>query len=62
VLADRYMEATVLAHLGDSRHAVGQLRQARDTWQQALAILEDIQHADADQVRAKLVGADEPGR
>jgi hypothetical protein len=27
---------------------------ARDAWQQALAILEELHHADADEVRAKL--------
>jgi hypothetical protein len=34
--------------------AAGELARARDAWQQALAILEDLQHPDADQVRAKL--------
>ncbi|MGH3192718.1 MAG: hypothetical protein ACRDPY_29575 [Streptosporangiaceae bacterium] len=28
----------------------------REAWRQALAILEDMQHPDADQVRGKLVG------
>ena len=34
------------------------LPQAREAWQLALAIFEDIQHPDADQVRAKLASAD----
>jgi len=51
---DRFDEAQVLIHLGESRHAAGELAQAREAWQQALAILEDLQHPDADQVRAKL--------
>jgi transcriptional regulator with XRE-family HTH domain len=33
---------------------------AREAWQQALAIFDDIQHPDADQVRAKLVGQSTP--
>jgi hypothetical protein len=51
---DRFNEADVLTHLGDTRHADGELTQAREAWQQALAILEDLEHPDADQVRAKL--------
>jgi hypothetical protein len=31
----------------------------RAVWQQALAILEDLQHPDADQVRAKLASTDD---
>jgi DNA-binding SARP family transcriptional activator len=50
----RFNEADTLTHLGDARHAAGELAPAREAWQQALAILEDIQHPDADQVRAKL--------
>jgi tetratricopeptide (TPR) repeat protein len=58
----RWLEARVLTHLGDSRHAADELSQSREAWQQALAIFEDIQHLDADKVRAKLNGAGEPGR
>jgi tetratricopeptide (TPR) repeat protein/transcriptional regulator with XRE-family HTH domain len=54
VVGHRHYEATTLTHLGDTRHAMGELAQAREVWQQALAILEDLQHPDADQVRAKL--------
>jgi len=54
----RFLEADTLTHLGDTRHAAGQLAQAREAWQQALAILEDLQHPNADQVRAKLATAD----
>jgi DNA-binding SARP family transcriptional activator len=53
-LGDRYYEADALRHLGDAQLAVGELRQARDAWRQALAILDDLDHRDADQVRAKL--------
>jgi tetratricopeptide (TPR) repeat protein/transcriptional regulator with XRE-family HTH domain len=50
----RWDQAEALTHLGDTRRAVGELSQARYAWQQALAILEDLQHPDADKVRAKL--------
>jgi tetratricopeptide (TPR) repeat protein/transcriptional regulator with XRE-family HTH domain len=55
-IGTRYNEAEVLIHLGDARHASGELPRAREAWRQALAILEDMQHPDADQVRAKLAG------
>ncbi|HUC26354.1 MAG TPA: tetratricopeptide repeat protein [Streptosporangiaceae bacterium] len=51
---DRFDEADILTHLGDSRHAADELDKANEAWQQALAILDDLQHPDADQVRAKL--------
>jgi DNA-binding SARP family transcriptional activator/tetratricopeptide (TPR) repeat protein len=51
---NRLFEAHTLTHLADTRHAAGEPAQAQAAWQQALAILEDIQHPDADQVRAKL--------
>ena len=38
------------------------LPQAREAWQLALAIFEDIQHPEADQVRAKLDRANETSR
>jgi transcriptional regulator with XRE-family HTH domain/tetratricopeptide (TPR) repeat protein len=57
-LGDRRLEADTLTHLGDTRQAVGDLPQARETWRQALAILDDIQHPDADEVRAKLDAAE----
>ena len=57
-VGDRWFEAEALTHLGDTRHAVGQLAQAREAWQQALAIHDDIQHPDADKVRAKLASTD----
>jgi DNA-binding SARP family transcriptional activator/tetratricopeptide (TPR) repeat protein len=51
---DRAKEADVLTHLADTCHAAGDQPQARQAWQQALAILDDLEHPDADQVRAKL--------
>ena len=53
--------AAILMHLGDARHAAGELRQAREAWQQALAVFEDLGRPDADAIRAKLAGVDERG-
>jgi tetratricopeptide (TPR) repeat protein/transcriptional regulator with XRE-family HTH domain len=53
---DRFFEAQTLAHLGGTRHAAGEQDQAWHAWRQALAILDDLQHPDADQVRARLAG------
>jgi predicted negative regulator of RcsB-dependent stress response len=39
---------------GDTHHAAGDHDAARDTWEQAQAIFEDLQHPDAEQVRHKL--------
>jgi tetratricopeptide (TPR) repeat protein/transcriptional regulator with XRE-family HTH domain len=57
---NRFFEADTLSHLGDTRHAAGELAQARQAWQQALAILDELQHPDADRVRAKLASATDP--
>jgi tetratricopeptide (TPR) repeat protein len=53
-LGDRYQEATTLAQLGDTHHAAGNPTAARDAYHQALAILDDLDHPDADTVRAQL--------
>jgi DNA-binding SARP family transcriptional activator len=55
----RFGQAATLTHLGDTRQAAGELAQARQAWQQALAILQDLQHPDADQVRAKLASTND---
>ncbi len=55
----RFHEADTLTRLGDTRHAAGELAQARETWQQALATFEDLQHPDADMVRAKLASTND---
>jgi tetratricopeptide (TPR) repeat protein len=55
--SDRMAEATTLTHLGDTRHAAGDTERAQEAWRQALAILEDLQHSDANEVRAKLASA-----
>jgi tetratricopeptide (TPR) repeat protein len=53
-LGNAYNRTEVLTHLGDAHHAVGDLDAARDAWQLALDILDDLDHPDADAVRAKL--------
>jgi tetratricopeptide (TPR) repeat protein len=51
---NRYSEAELLTHIGDAWRAAGDHQAARDAWQQALAILDDLQHPDAAQVRDKV--------
>jgi DNA-binding SARP family transcriptional activator/tetratricopeptide (TPR) repeat protein len=51
---DRYNEADTLLALGDSQHDAGQTSAARQAWQAALAILEALEHSDAESARARL--------
>ena len=51
-----YYQTTMLVHLGDAYHAIGEPGTAAQAWQDALTILEDLNHSDADQVRARLRG------
>jgi DNA-binding SARP family transcriptional activator/tetratricopeptide (TPR) repeat protein len=53
-LGDRCHEAAALIHIGDTHCAAGDPGAARDVWQQALTILDDLHHAGAEEVRAKL--------
>ena len=57
-LDDRRWVADVLVHLGASHAAAGQPAAARQAWSQALRILEDLCHPDADPVRARLAAVD----
>jgi tetratricopeptide (TPR) repeat protein len=54
---DRYGTSEVLTHLGDAHHARGDRTAARTAWRQSLEILDDLGHADAHAVRAKLIGS-----
>jgi DNA-binding SARP family transcriptional activator len=54
---NRAYEADALIHLGDARGAAGDRQGAETAWQQAIAILEDMQHPEAEQVRARLATA-----
>jgi DNA-binding SARP family transcriptional activator len=53
-LGDLYDQAYVLSYYGDALHSAGDVRAARQAWQQALVILNDLHHPDADQARARL--------
>ncbi len=59
-LGRRYEEAVLLIHLGDTHHATGNPEAARTAWQQALTILDQLDHPDADQVRTRLTALDTP--
>jgi DNA-binding SARP family transcriptional activator len=50
----RYQEADVLSRLGDAHHAAGELTAAGEAWRAAMRILQEIEHPEAEQVRAKL--------
>lgn len=56
-LGDRMNEAVTLRQLGETQHAGGDSAAARESWRQALDILTDLDHPDADRVRALLAGA-----
>jgi tetratricopeptide (TPR) repeat protein len=60
-LGDRYYEAGALTSLGDVHLSAGDSGGARRAWAQALPILEEIDHADASRVRAKLTSHLSPG-
>ncbi|HEX5303056.1 MAG TPA: helix-turn-helix domain-containing protein [Streptosporangiaceae bacterium] len=54
---DRFTEAEALAHLGETYQAAGNLAQAREAWQQAVVIFDDMRNHDAAaRVRAMLAG------
>jgi tetratricopeptide (TPR) repeat protein len=57
-VGDRWGEADALTNLGDVRRAAGEPLHAREAWQQALAILDDLQHPDGAKVRAKIASID----
>jgi hypothetical protein len=60
-VGDRYGEADYLTHLGDTHGATGNLDAARDAWQRALIILEELDHPGAAQLRTKLHHLGHPG-
>jgi tetratricopeptide (TPR) repeat protein len=53
-VGDRYYEAVVLRHLGEAHAHLGARGPAREAWLAAADILDELQHADADAVRASL--------
>ena len=50
----RYYMADALIHLGDTHDAFGKSAAARGAWQRALGILDELQHPDTAELRAKL--------
>ena len=50
----RFDEADVLTHLGDAHEAAGRTDAARDHWRQALPLLDDLGHAAAAELEARL--------
>ncbi len=59
-LGDRYYESDALNHLGDTCHATGDIDAAHDAWQQAMTILADLDHPEAERIRTKLAALDLP--
>jgi DNA-binding SARP family transcriptional activator len=53
-LGDLWGQAYCLIAVGDTYDSAGDLADARETWQQALEMLGDLQHPDADRIRARL--------
>ena len=53
-LADPHCQAECLRQLGDTLQALGRTTEARARWRDALAIFEQLQTTDAEQVRALL--------
>jgi DNA-binding SARP family transcriptional activator len=53
-LGDLWGQAYCLINVGDTHDEAGDVTAARETWQQALEMLGDLQHPDADRVRARL--------
>ena len=53
-LGYRYPRAKTLGYAGDAHYAAGDLPAAQDAWQEALHILGELHHPDADRLRAEL--------
>jgi tetratricopeptide (TPR) repeat protein/transcriptional regulator with XRE-family HTH domain len=61
-VGDYFLQADIHTHIGDTHLALGDVEAARGSWNRSLAILEDLQHRDADAVRARLNASTGPGR
>lgn len=53
-LGEHYYHAEALTRLGNARQAAGNLRAAGEAWKQALTILSQQNHPEAEELRAKL--------
>jgi hypothetical protein len=54
IVGEIRLQAVVLDHLGDTYLATDDPVAARDAWNQALAILDDLRDPSAGQLRAKI--------
>ncbi|HEV2375265.1 MAG TPA: BTAD domain-containing putative transcriptional regulator [Streptosporangiaceae bacterium] len=61
-IGDRYSEAFTLNRLAVACRAAANPLAARGAWQEALAILDDLHHPDAEQIRANLAELDRHDR
>ena len=59
---DRYLEADTLVHIGDTHRAAHQDTRAALAWREALGILDEIGHPEAEQVRHRIGELAEPDR
>jgi predicted negative regulator of RcsB-dependent stress response len=53
-VGDSYLQAALLHGTGDVFAANGEMGKARTAWWEALALLDDLRHDDAEEVRYKL--------
>ncbi|MER6300091.1 tetratricopeptide repeat protein [Kitasatospora sp. NPDC001539] len=61
-VGDYFLQADIHTHIGDTHLALGDVEAARSAWLLGLTILEDLQHRDADAVRARLNALPGAGR
>jgi hypothetical protein len=61
-IADRHSEAEILTRLGDAQLAAGQTAHARATWEQAVAILDQLDNPDTGQLRERIQQIDQHQR
>ena len=59
-VGSRYDEASILAYMGDTFLALGDPAAARSAWEQALVDLDELGHAEADEIRERLHRRDHP--
>ncbi|HEV2783723.1 MAG TPA: BTAD domain-containing putative transcriptional regulator [Actinophytocola sp.] len=56
-VGDRFGEAHTLTNLGEAHRSHGDIAAATGAWSRALSILDELDHPDAEQIRAKLRAA-----
>ena len=57
-LGERLTQAECLREIGSTRYALGQPRRAEAYWRQALAIFEELNVPDTEEVKALLAGGE----